>query len=128
MYKEKLPDDVFMLESVPFSWLFPRVAAVIHHGGAGTTAAGLRAGIPSVVIPFFGDQFFWGQRVVELGAGPETVPRKKLTVERLVKAIQETVTNKIMRQKAMDLGVKIQAEDGISNAVSVIKSIENQIL
>ena len=128
MYKKKLPDNVFMLESVPFSWLFQHVAAVIHHGGAGTTAAGLRAGIPSIIIPFFGDQFFWGQRVAELGAGPEPVPPKRLTVERLTRAIQEVLTDRTIRQKAIDLGVKIQAEDGIDKAVSVIKHIEKQLL
>ena len=128
MYKEKLPDNVFMLKSIPFSWLFPRVTAVIHHGGAGTTAAGLRAGVPSIIIPFFGDQFYWGQCVAKLGAGPEPIPRKKLTVERLARAIQEAVTDRAMHQNAIDLGAKIQEEDGINNAVSVIKHIEKQLL
>jgi UDP:flavonoid glycosyltransferase YjiC (YdhE family) len=110
-----------MVDSIPFAWLFPRVAAVVHHGGAGTTAAGLRAGVPSIVIPFFGDQFFWGQRVAELGAGPEPIPRKKLTVERLAQAIQEALTDQTMRQRAANLGSKIQAEDGIARAVAVVQ-------
>ncbi len=68
-----LPDDVFKVDALPHDWLFPRMAAVVHHGGSGTTAAGLRAGIPTVIIPVFGDQPFWGQRVFELGAGPAPI-------------------------------------------------------
>jgi UDP:flavonoid glycosyltransferase YjiC (YdhE family) len=124
LHKANLPDSVFMLDSIPFSWLFPRVAAVVHHGGAGTTAAGLRAGVPSVVVPFFGDQPFWGQRIAELGVGPEPIPRKKLTVERLAHAIREAVTDQTMRQRAANLGSRIQAEDGIARAVAVVQQIE----
>jgi sterol 3beta-glucosyltransferase len=118
-----LPDTVHMVESVPHSWLFPRVAAVVHHGGAGTTAAGLRAGVRSIVIPFFGDQLFWGQRVEKLGVGTAPIPRKKLTVENLAQAIDRAVTDPWMRQRADDLGAKIKAEDGIANAMRVIESI-----
>ncbi len=118
-----LPDTVHMVELVPHSWLFPRVAAVVHHGGAGTTAAGLRAGVPSLVIPFFGDQLFWGQRVAKLGVGTAPIPRKKLTVELLAQAIHRAVTDPVMRQQATNLGQKIQVENGITNAVRVIKSI-----
>jgi sterol 3beta-glucosyltransferase len=121
LHKTDLPDTVFMLDSIPFSWLFPRVAAVVHHGGAGTTAAGLRAGVPSVVIPFMGDQPFWGQRIAELVVGPEPVPRKKLAVEGLSSALQEAVTNQEMRQRAANLGAKIRAEDGVSSAIEIIQ-------
>lgn len=124
MRKENLPSTVYLVDSVPHSWLFPRVAAVVHHGGAGTTAAGLRAGVPTIVIPFFGDQGFWGQRIVKLGVGPEPIPRKQLTVERLAQAIQTALTDQTMRQRAANLGAKIQAEDGIANAVAVIQEIE----
>jgi sterol 3beta-glucosyltransferase len=123
MRRENMPDSVFLLDSVPHSWLFPRVAAVVHHGGAGTTAAGLRAGVPSIVIPFFGDQPFWGERVAALGVGPKPIPRKKLTAEKLASAIQTAVTNQEMRQRAATLGKKIQAENGITNAVAVINKI-----
>lgn len=118
-----LPDSVLMIDSVPHAWLFPRVTAVVHHGGAGTTAAGLRAGVPSVTIPFFGDQPFWGQRIAELGVGPAPIPKKKLTVERLAHAIQMAVTDQEMRQRAARLGEKIQAEDGIARAVEIIQQI-----
>ena len=116
--------SVYMLDAIPFSWLFPRVAAVVHHGGAGTTAAGLRAGVPSIVTPFFGDQFYWGQRVADLGVGPEPVPRKRLTVGRLARAIQEAVTDPAMRRRAADLGARIQAEDGVGRAVAIIGQME----
>lgn len=122
--KRDLPDTVFMVDSIPHTWLFPRVAAVVHHGGAGTTAAGLRAGIPSIVIPFFGDQPFWGQRVAELGVGTSPIPRKDLTAERLAKAIQQAMNDPVMRQRAADLGAKIQAEDGVANAVATVLELE----
>jgi sterol 3beta-glucosyltransferase len=125
MRRTDLPDSVFMIDSIPHSWLLPRVAAVVHHGGAGTTAAGLRAGVPSVIVPFFGDQPFWGKRVAELGVGPEPIPRKQLTVERLAQAIQKAVTDKDMYQRAAVLGSKIQVEDGISHTVEIIQQLEN---
>jgi len=121
-----LPDTVFMLDSIPFSWLFPRVAAVIHHGGAGTTAAGLRAGVPSLVVPFFGDQFFWGRRVAALGVGPEPIPRKELTAERLARAIERALTDQSMRQRSADLGASIQAEDGVARAVAVVQRMRQR--
>jgi sterol 3beta-glucosyltransferase len=115
-------DSVFVLDSVPFSWLFPRVAAVVHHGGAGTTAAGLRAGVPSVVVPFFADQPFWGQRIAQLGVGPAPIPRRRLTVGRLAQAIEQAVTDQTMRRRAAELGARIQADDGVARAVALVGS------
>ena len=126
LHSEDLPDSIFMIDSIPHSWLFPRVAAVVHHGGASTTAAGLRAGIPSVIVPFFGDQPFWGRRVAELGVGPNPIPRGKLTSERLANAIQQAVTDKGMHERAASLGAKIQTEDGIARAAEVIEQIEKR--
>jgi len=120
LQKNNLPDSIFMIDSIPHSWLFPRVSAVVHHGGASTTSAGLRAGVPAVVIPFFGDQPFWGQRVADLGVGPKPIPRKKLTAARLANALQEVLTNQEMRQRALQLGKQIQTEHGIESAVQVI--------
>ncbi|GAB4378566.1 MAG: glycosyltransferase [Elainellaceae cyanobacterium] len=125
MRKENMPDNAFLVGSVPHTWLFPRVAAVVHHGGAGTTAAGLRAGVPTVIIPFFGDQGFWGQRVADLGVGTYPIPRQQLTAERLARAIQTAVTDPAIGQQAADLGAKIRQEDGVANAVAIIQSIEN---
>jgi len=116
-----LPKTVYMLSSIPHSWLFPRMKTVVHHGGAGTTAAGLRAGVPSIIIPFMGDQAFWGHRVAQLGVGTQPIPRKKLTAEQLARAIKETINNTTMRQNANELGEKIRTEDGIMNAIRVIE-------
>jgi sterol 3beta-glucosyltransferase len=127
LYKQDLPDNVFLVDSIPHSWLFSRVAAVVHHGGAGTTAAGLKAGVPNIVIPFFGDQPFWGRRIAELGVGPAPIPRKQLTVDRLTAAIHQAVTDQAMQKCAADLGAKIQAEDGIANVVEIVRAIEKRM-
>jgi sterol 3beta-glucosyltransferase len=116
---DKPPDDIFILESAPHAWLFPRMKAVVHHGGAGTTAAGLRAGVPSIVIPHGNDTPAWGRRVYELGVGPKPVPRKKLSLEKLSKAITSALTDDILI-KARELGLKIQAEKGAEVAARVI--------
>jgi UDP:flavonoid glycosyltransferase YjiC (YdhE family) len=121
LHSDAVPESVFMVDSIPFSWLFPRLAAVVHHGGAGTTAAGLRAGVPSIVVPFFGDQPYWGRRVEELGVGPAAIPRKKLSVERLAQAIHIAVTDQSMRRRAASLGSTIRAEDGVARAVDLIQ-------
>lgn len=118
-----LPKNVFLLNYAPQSWLFPHMAAVVHHGGAGTTAAGLRAGVPSVVVPFMSDQPFWGQRVHQLGAGAEPISRPKLTASNLAAAILEATTNPSMREKAAELGAKITAEDGTNQAVSAVREL-----
>ena len=124
MQAEKLPENVLVVDSIPHDWLFEHVAVVVHHGGAGTTAAGLRAGVPTIVIPFFADQPFWGQRVADLGVGPQPIPRQQLTAERLAQAIQQAVSDSAMRQRAADLGAKIRAEDGIGQAVKIIGRIQ----
>jgi UDP:flavonoid glycosyltransferase YjiC (YdhE family) len=126
LQKNNGPDSVFMIDSIPHSWLFPRMSAIIHHGGASTTAAGLRAGVPSVVIPFFGDQPFWGQRIADLGVGTKPIPRKKLTIERLVNAIREVTTNQEMRHRAEKVGKQIQSENGIESAVNIFSNLEKQ--
>jgi UDP:flavonoid glycosyltransferase YjiC (YdhE family) len=123
MQKTGLPSSVFMVDSVPFAWLFPRMAAVVHHGGAGTTAAGLRAGVPSVVIPFFADQPFWGRRVAALGVGPAPIPRQKLSAPGLANAITRAVSDSTMRGRAAELGVRIRAEDGVAAAVTVVRRL-----
>ena len=124
MQETDFPASVCMVDSIPHAWLFPRVAAVVHHGGAGTTAAGLRAGVPSILIPLTTEQAFWGQRVHSLGVGPTPIPRSKLTADRLAGAIQEAVTDTGMRQRAAEFGSKIQAENGVANAVEIIGRIK----
>jgi sterol 3beta-glucosyltransferase len=111
---------ILQLDAAPHGWLFPRVAAVVHHGGMGTTAAGLRAGKPSIVCPFFHDQPFWGKVVHDLGAGPRPIPQAELSVDRLAEAIRAATTDEGMRQRAAALGEKIRSEDGVGRAVAVI--------
>ena len=114
-----LPDSVIAVDSAPHDWLFPRMAAVVHHGGAGTTAAGLRAGKPTVIAPFFGDQPFWGRRVAELGVGPDPIPQKQLSVAKLAGAIRTATSDQGMRRRADELAQQIRAEDGIGWAVEL---------
>ncbi len=97
------------------------MAAVVHHGGVGTTAAGLAAGVPSIVTPFFADQPFWGQRVYALGVDPKPIVRRRLTVDNLAKALDRVVSDVEMRQKAASLGERIRAENGIAQAVTIIE-------
>jgi UDP:flavonoid glycosyltransferase YjiC (YdhE family) len=120
---ETSDEDVFAVRDVPHSWLFPRMAAVVHHGGAGTTAAGLRAGVPTVVCPFFGDQPYWGERVAALGAGPAPLPFRALTVPRLASKIRRAVRDRGMADRAADLGHRIRAEDGVARAQQIIDSL-----
>jgi sterol 3beta-glucosyltransferase len=96
-----LPDSVFRVEEVPHDWLLERVEAAVHHGGAGTTAASLRAGVPTAVVPFFADQPFWGRRIAELGVGPEPIPRRSLSVDRLANAIQQATADRDMKARAI---------------------------
>jgi sterol 3beta-glucosyltransferase len=117
-----VPESVYMVDSVPFSWLFPRMAAVVHHGGAGTTALGLRAGVPSIIIPFFADQPFWGYKVQKLGVGPQPIPRRKLTAERLANTIVQTLNNKEIIENALKVGLTVQKEKGIDNAIETLRS------
>lgn len=120
---DALPETVAMVEQAPHEWLFARCAAVVHHGGAGTTAAGLTAGRPTVVCPFFGDQPFWGGRVEALGVGPAPVPQKRLTAEALAAAIRQATTSEPMRQRAEALGETLRAEDGVGEAVRFIEAL-----
>jgi UDP:flavonoid glycosyltransferase YjiC (YdhE family) len=123
MAASSLPKHVLMIDSVPHGWLFPRMAAVVHHGGAGTTAASLTAGVPSIVTPFFGDQPFWARRVHALGVGPRPVARRHLTAERLAAAIREALTHPTIVQAATRLGEQIRAENGIGRAVALIEQV-----
>ncbi len=120
---EDLPESIFKIEKAPHDWLFPRMAAVVHHGGAGTTAAGLRAGRPSLICSFMGDQPFWGERVFELGVGPKFIPQKKLSVDKLADALHTLTTDAKMRAKAAEMGEKMRDEDGIANAIARIDDI-----
>lgn len=116
-----LPDNIYHLPGyVPFPDLFSRVAAVVHHGGAGTTSQVLLAGVPSVGIPHAGDQPFWARRVAALGAGPRPIPAAKLTADNLAHAIRQATGELAYRERSAALGAKIRTEDGIGTAVTLI--------
>lgn len=106
-----MPDGVFMLGNCPHDWLFKHVSCVVHHGGAGTTAAGISAGKPTVVVPFFGDQPWWGSMVARAGAGPDPLPHKALTADKLAKAIEFCLTPQ-SQERAKELASKIAQEKG----------------
>ncbi len=112
--------NVFYAEDVPHSWLFPRMAAVVHHGGAGTTAAGLRAGVPGILTPFLLDQYSWADRVVKAGVGLRLADSKRLTAEKLAQAIHTAVTDTALRGRAAAIGESIRAENGTARAVEII--------
>jgi UDP:flavonoid glycosyltransferase YjiC (YdhE family) len=120
-HSARLPVDVLPLQSAPHSWLFPRVGAVVHHGGAGTTAAALRAGVPQVVVPFITDQPFWADRMRRLGVAPPAIPRRRLTSERLASAIARVLESEEMRARASDLGGRIRGEDGAAAATAILE-------
>lgn len=105
------PEGVFMLGNCPHDWLFQRVSCVVHHGGAGTTAAGIALGRPTVIVPFFGDQPFWGAMVARAGAGPTPIPYKELTADRLAEAIMEALKPATL-ERARELGDRIKEEKG----------------
>jgi UDP:flavonoid glycosyltransferase YjiC (YdhE family) len=115
-----LPADIYHAGQVPHIWLFPKCSAVVHHGGASTTAQSLRAGVPTIVVPHAWDQFFWGTRVKQLGPGPEPVSREGLTARKLSRAIETAIKNGPIRSRAVELGRKLITEHGAENAVRVI--------
>ncbi len=117
---DNLPDDVLAVQDVPHSWLFGQMAAVVHHGGAGTTAAAIRAGKPSIVCPFVADQPYWGNQVHRLGIGPKPIRQRRLTADNLARAIDQAVRNRQMQSRASELGVKVSAEDGVARAVEIV--------
>ena len=117
--EENTPDNIYMLENTPHDWLFPRVSAVVHHGGAGTTAIGLKCGKPTMIVPFFGDQPFWGAMVARAGAGAhEAIPYKRLTVNALADGLKQCLTPEA-KAAAEKIAEDIAEEgDGAKNAVA----------
>ena len=116
----ELNPGIFGIDFVPYAWLLPQVSAAVHQGGAGVTAAALRAGIPSVTVPVFGVHPFWGKRVFQLGAAPAPIPVRRLTVQNLADAIR-AAAGPDMRRRAAELGARIRAEDGVARGVEIVE-------
>ena len=119
--RRDLPPFVFPLNEAPHDWLFPRMAAIVHHGGAGTTGAAVRAGKPSVVTPFITDQFAWARLLAARGLAPAPAPHRTLTADSLAAAIKTALTDDAMRERAQMIGASVRAEDGLARAVDAIE-------
>lgn len=119
-----LPENIIAIDNIPHSWLFERVSATCHHGGAGTSAAGFRAGVPSIIVPFSNDQFAWAHRAYDLGVGAKPVPKKELSADKLAEAIRFALTDKVV-SNARNLGKSIANENGaVECAKIIVKCLE----
>jgi len=116
-------DDVLVVGHVPHGWLLSRAAAVVHHCGAGTTAAGLRAGIPAIAVPVMLDQPFWGRRLYELGVAPAPIPVTELDAERLAAAFTAVTTEPGYRARAAELAALIATEDGSGAVADAVEAL-----
>jgi len=116
-------ERIFPIEYLSHAWLYPRVRVAVHHGGAGTTAASLHAGIPTVTLPLGIDQFFWGERVYKLGLGPKPIPQRSLNAGQLAKAIQQALRDQSMSERAKAISQALCIEDGVQAAVGVLRKV-----
>ncbi|MEU4363205.1 glycosyltransferase [Promicromonospora sp. NPDC023987] len=117
----ELGDDVLVLDEAPHDWLFPRMAAIVHHGGAGTTSGALASGQPQVICPFLGDQLFWARRMEQVGVAPAGQPQSRLTPDGLAQALGRAVSDETMAARAAELGATVRAEDGLGAAVDALE-------
>jgi len=117
-----LPDNIFLVDFVPHDWLFERVSGIVQHGGAGTTHASLRAGLPTLVVPFTSDQPMWAHSLHQLGISPKPIPLNRLTADKLAKALLDLTDPKLI-ERARQVGVQVRAEDGVGKAVEAIEQI-----
>jgi sterol 3beta-glucosyltransferase len=114
-------DHLITIGDVPHEWLFPRMAAFVHHGGSGTTHSALRAGKPALIVPFMADQPFWARHIVALGVSVPPIKPKQLTPARLADALRTLTQDSTMQQRAADLGTKLRAEDGLATACELVE-------
>ena len=118
----RMPGNVHRIGQVPHDWLFPRVRIVVHHGGSGTTHAAARAGMPSVVVPFAADQFFWAERLRSIGIAPDALAYRDVTPSRLRERLAQAGDD-VMRERALEVGRAMAAEHGVANAVARIDAL-----
>jgi sterol 3beta-glucosyltransferase len=119
-------DDLLVVGDVPHDWLFPRTAAVVHHAGAGTTGAGLRAGVPAIAVPLLVDQPFWADRLYRLGVAPHPLPLDALTADDLTAALRSCVQRSAYRDRATELARLVRADDGAAAVLSLITGLGGQ--
>lgn len=119
--KDISDEGIFFIDNVPHDWLFPKMAAVVHHGGAGTTAAGLRAGVPAIIVPFSGDQPYWAKQMYSIGVSTKPIPYAKISAQTLAEAIRTATTDQLMQEKTAILGQNIRAEDGVARAIEAFE-------
>ncbi|MFC5831059.1 glycosyltransferase [Nonomuraea insulae] len=119
-----ISDDVLAVGDVPHDWLFPRMAAVAHHCGGGTTGAGVRAGVPAVAVPVMNDQPLWASRLMTLGVAPAAIPFRRLTPERLATALTTAVTDPAYLHRAQALSARISAEDGAAPVIEAVNQLQ----
>ncbi len=122
---DRSPGDSIIVGDMPHDWLFPKMAALVHHAGGGTTAAGLRAGVPAVTVPHVGDQPFWAARLAALGAGPPPIPRSQLSVPVLAAAIRDALARSSYRTHAEVLSRRLASEDGPASVISMLARLED---
>ncbi|GCE21845.1 glycosyltransferase [Dictyobacter kobayashii] len=120
---QKRSDNLYLTNVVAHDWLFPQMQAIVHHGGAGTTAASVQAGVPTIIVPYISDQWFWGHQVARAGVGPRPISRKQLTAKKLAELFNTAIHNQEMRQRASELGARIRSENGVEQAVKLIVTI-----
>lgn len=128
LHADALPANILRIDGAPHDWLFPRVAAVVHHGGVGTTAAALRAGVPQIIVPFSADQPLWAELVHQRRVGARPIPRRRLTVTTLAAAITATLDDGALAVRAHQLAAAVQREDGVGKAVAIVRQIEKNVL
>jgi sterol 3beta-glucosyltransferase len=117
---QRRSDTLYVTNGLPHEWLFPRMQAAVHHGGAGTTAASLRAGIPTIIVPYVADQQFWGECVARLGAGPRPEARRHLSAKKLAELLNAVSMDQEMQRRAQALGAQLRKEHGVEQAVKAI--------
>jgi UDP:flavonoid glycosyltransferase YjiC (YdhE family) len=115
--------ELMFIGGMPHSWLFPRMGALVHHGGAGTTGAGVRAGLPALLIPHFAEQPLWAKRLHQLGVSPPPLPKRKLNANALASGIEQMLSDTGMRARAAALGAAVRAEDGVARAVALFEQL-----